>query len=67
VGELVEGQLVFRGGIAGFDEREHTALMATFVPAEVKVNPFAVGRPPRGALPASRARGWRRARSYARR
>jgi bifunctional non-homologous end joining protein LigD len=51
VGELDErGRLVFRGAVAGFDEREHTAMLATFVPAEVRSNPFRVGPSvPRGA------------------
>jgi bifunctional non-homologous end joining protein LigD len=51
VGELDdEGRLVFRGGVAGFDEREHAAMLAAFVPAETNHNPFQVGpAPPRGA------------------
>jgi bifunctional non-homologous end joining protein LigD len=50
IGSLDEqGRLVFRGGASGFDEREHDAMLATFVPAEIGSNPFQVGRPPRGA------------------
>jgi bifunctional non-homologous end joining protein LigD len=51
VGELDDkGRLVFRGGVAGFDEREHAAMLAAFVPAETNRNPFQIGpAPPRGA------------------
>jgi bifunctional non-homologous end joining protein LigD len=50
IGELDDaGRLAFRGGVAGFDEREHDAIVATFLPAEVKSNPFQVGQPPRNA------------------
>lgn len=44
-----DGALVFRGGVAGFDERQHDAMRAAFAPAQVADNPFAVGEPPRGA------------------
>jgi bifunctional non-homologous end joining protein LigD len=50
VGELDDaGWLVYRGGVAGFDERQHDAMVATFVPAQVRHNPFQIGRPPQGA------------------
>jgi bifunctional non-homologous end joining protein LigD len=51
VGELDDaGRLVFRGGVAGFDEREHTAMLGAFARAQTHRNPFQVGpAPPREA------------------
>jgi bifunctional non-homologous end joining protein LigD len=50
VGEIdVAGRLVFRGGVAGFDEHEQDAMRAAFASAQVDANPFEVGHPPRGA------------------
>ena len=50
IGELDEaGRLVFRGGVAGFDEREQAAMIAAFGPARTDRNPFHAARLPRGA------------------
>jgi bifunctional non-homologous end joining protein LigD len=50
IGELDErGRLVFRGGVSGFDENEHAAMVTAFVDARTDRNPFAVGKPPRAA------------------